>query len=143
MVRGGDSMMHVNKGVIALRLDGVDNTTIYNTVIKNICNVGKMFQKVLNPNIKFLSSNTENVFTYTGNDAYGIVCNNLNEATIDNIKITNLNSENGSTYKCLLMNGTQNITIERIEDEQKKASTKNENYSIVVQESCKKFIIKG
>jgi len=54
-----------------------------------------------------------------------------------------LNSENGSTYKCLLMNGTQNITIERIEDEQKKASTKNENYSIVVQESCKKFTIKG
>jgi len=143
MVRGGDSMIHVNKGVIALRLDGVDNTTIYNTVIKNICNIGKMFQKVLNPKVKFLSSNTENVFTYTGNDAYGIVCNNLNEATIDNIKITNLNSENGSTYKCLLMNGTQNITIERIEDEQKKASTKNENYSIVVQESCKKFTIKG
>lgn len=143
LIRGGDAMLHVNKGVIALRLDTVDNVKIYNTVIKNICNVGLIFQKILNPNIKFLSSNTENIFTYTGNDAYGIIANNVNQGLIDNIKIVNLDSLNGSTYKCLLMNGTKNFTIDNIEDEQKKQSSKNENYSIVVQESCKNFTIKG
>ena len=143
MVRGGDSMMHVNKGVIALRLDSVYNVNISNFSIKNICNVGTIYQTILSPNTKFLSSNTENIFTYTGNDSYGIVANNVEKASFGNIKITNLESENGSTYKCLLMNGTNNISIEKIHDEQKEPSTKNENYSIVVQESCSNFSIKG
>ena len=146
IMRGGDGMFHVNKGVMALKLDGVKDVKIENVLVKNVANNGELLRKFENDNITFLESNTEHVKHYSGNFCYGILVNQVNTIKMEGLEFHSIFSKWSKAFGLLLMNKTENVSIEKIKDDNEEKSRKiipNSDYcSIIVQSSCKNFMLK-
>ena len=152
-LRGGDGMFHVNKGNIALKLDGVHHTTISDLTIENVSNEGQPLKQLEHKNVKFVHSNTEDFNSYTGNDSYGIVVNNCKHLDMKNLSFHPILSTSGRAFGLFIMNQTKDFQIQNIKSEKEDSSKKRKdgslpldissNYSsIIIQKSCSNFIIK-
>ena len=132
---GGDGMAHVNKGVIALRMDGIKNCNLQDIIIKDISNESE--ELIHKDNL--ILSNVENFTKYTGNDTYGIIWNTISNGTLNNLCLKNINTNFGNSYGFLCMNNSKDITLSTIKDSD---SDSKEHFSIVIQNTCSNFEIK-
>lgn len=107
---GRDIMLHINKGVISCRLDGINSSRIENLNIENISNISKR-----NPIIEnLIFSNMEDVVEYSGNDTIGLCINNCYDIQGKHINIENILSEKGTVYGILVMNHSKHVYFDYI-----------------------------
>ena len=132
---GGDGMAHVNKGVIALRMDGIKNCNLQDIIIKDISNES---EELIHKN-NLILSNLENFTKYTGNDTYGIIWNTISDSRLDNLCLKNINTNFGNSCGFLCMNNSKNFVVSSIKDSD---SDSKEHFSIVVQNTCSNFEIR-
>jgi hypothetical protein len=162
-LRGGDGMFHVNKGNIALKLDGVHDVMVSDLMIENVSNEGQPLKQLEEKNVKFVHSNTEDFNSYTGNDSYGIIVNNCKHLDMKNLCFHPILSTCGRAFGLFIMNQTNDFQIENIQNENdnflekkndgsspldissnnREVNNREVNYSsIIIQKSCSNFIIK-
>ena len=130
---GRDIMIHINKGVIGLRLDSLKCVTMESITLTNIENIA--LHQIDNTQHLISAMVEDNLKEYAGNDTLAITFSNVNHAKIEKIKIENVLSNAGTAYGILIMNGSQNICSQ---NNTINLSEKNKkNCGILVQDSCK------
>jgi len=103
----GDSMFHVNKGVIGLRLEGVKHLTVKRLKIYKIQNFGRLGNEKLK--CKFHDDQKEQY--YMGAQAIGINISACQDVLMKKFKIGKVYSENGEAIGINVMNNSQNIRL--------------------------------
>jgi len=109
----GDTMFHVNKGVLGLRIDGANSIELDNNVISDISNDGNKGSDIAGHYIKSHPDQGKMV-GYHGSNTYGIVCSAVNNMIINNTCATNINSSHGSAFGIALQNDTCNCKLKNI-----------------------------
>ena len=134
---GRDIMIHVNKGVIGLRLDSLKCVTIQNITLNNIENIAS--HQIENTEYLISAMVEDNLKEYTGNDTLALSCSNVNHAKFEKIQIENVLSRTGTAYGILMMNGSKHICSK---NNKINLSEKNKkNCCILIQDSCKDITI--
>ena len=133
---GRDLMLHINKGVISCRLDGLNGTRIEKLSIENISNISGR-----NPEIEnLIFSNMEDVKEYTGNDTIGLLLNNCYDTQGKKISVNNVYSERGTVYGIIIMNDSKHVYLD---DVSLKIGVRNrKQYGAVIQDSVEDVFIK-
>ena len=117
----GDSMFHVNKGVMGYRIDGASTICLNNCSATNIENIGAKGSELCGA---YTASHPATVGTkcigYTGADTHGAVFNAINDAKITNFTVNNVVSGNACAHGINIQNGSlsscfTNIVISDIE----------------------------
>lgn len=133
---GRDIMIHVNKGVMALRLDSLNRVVLEGIVIQDIENIAA--HTVENKDSLIPAMMEDSLKEYKGNDTLAVSCSNINNGKFKNISIQNIFSKFGTAYGILLMNQCENIDSSfnkiMIGENQK-------NCGILVQDSCKNITV--
>lgn len=129
---GRDIMIHINKGVIAVRIDGVNIVDFEKLIIHDIYNIS---DKIILSNS--YSENMEDVNTYVGNDTLGLCLNNTYDTKINNVTIKNIYSKQGTAYGTVVMNDSKHIYLNQIKTCMNESlETRNKvQYGIVIQDS--------
>ena len=91
----GDSMFHVNKGLIALKIDNTIDSNIKDINIQNIKNIGNDGNNICGNIESYFSHPKATNFGYNGDDVYGITLAGSKNVNIENISINNIISLNG------------------------------------------------
>lgn len=138
---GRDVMIHINKGVIGLRLDGVNIVDIQKLYIENIQNIST---DIVPNNSNLIQSNMEDNTKYVGNDTVSFCLNNVYNVKVNEIEINDIYSKSGSTFGILIMNDSQYVLLNQIIMElHKNLEQKNKTqYGIIVQDSSKNVNIR-
>ena len=98
----GDSMFHVLKGSVGLRMDGVENFSVENCAIDSIVNTGYLGNDVHEGSYK-MSHDLQVRPYYHGADTYGMSIAHCKNGRVGYVKISNIVSYNGqSRGLCLL-----------------------------------------
>lgn len=120
----GDSMFHVNKGTIGLRLEGANSAIINNLNISNISNIGNQGSTLKNG---YVSSHpaSNNMVGYHGNNTYGMISCAINDVEFNNINIDNIESETGSATGSAYVFESMNFNIENMTIKNIKSSVNN------------------
>lgn len=136
---GRDIMIHVNKGVIAIRIDGVNIVDMDSVAIDNICNISN---KVITSNS--YTENMEDVTNYVGNDTIGLCLNNTYDIKTNRISIKNIYSRIGTSYGTIVMNNSKHVNLNGIKVNMNESLEKQNKiqYGIVVQDSSENVNIK-
>jgi len=133
---GRDIMLHINKGVISCRLDGINSSRIEKLNIENISNISKENPKIEN----LIFSNMEDVVEYSGNDTIGLCINNCYDLKGKNITVENILSEKGTVYGIIIMNHSKHVYFDNIS---LKIGFKNKKqYGITLQDSVEDVFVK-
>ena len=133
---GRDIMLHVNKGVISCRLDGINLSRIDGLTIDNISNISKK-----NPKIESLIfSNMEDIKEYSGNDTIGLCINNCFNLQGKNISVENILSKKGTVYGILIMNHSKHVYFDDIC--LNIGFTNKKQYGAIIQDSVEDVFIK-
>lgn len=130
---GRDIMIHVNKGVIAVRLDSLSNVRMQNVNIQQIENIAN--HQVLNTEYLVSAMMEDSLNEYKGNDTLALTCSNVKEGHFENITIEKIISKHGTAYAILMMNHCENIQshYNRINI----GKENKQNCGILIQDSCK------
>lgn len=116
----GDSMFHVNKGVIGYRIDGASTLCMVNCSSNQIENVGPKGSELCGA---YVASHPATVGTncvgYSGADSFGAVFNAVNDVKVSNFAITNVEAGSGCAHGLYVQNGSlssqfQNVTIDGV-----------------------------
>lgn len=116
----GDSMFHVNKGVMGYRIDGASTLCMVNCAANNIENIGHKGSLLCG---SYIASHNNTIGTncigYTGADTFGAVFNAINDAKIYNFNVTNIETGNGCAHGVQVQGGSlssqfQNINIDTV-----------------------------
>lgn len=134
---GRDIMIHVNKGVIGLRLDSLKCVNLQNIKLHSIQNIAS--HTIENTDYLISAMVEDTLKEYTGNDTLAISCSNVNHGKFEKINIENVLSKAGTVYGILIMNGSKHI---RSQNNTINLSDKNDkNCCILIQDSCKDITI--
>jgi hypothetical protein len=90
----GDSMFHVNKGVIGMRLDAAKNINVSDSSVMGITNLGKAGSDICGPYVKSHTGAT--LEGYGGAVVRGINIAGAAKVTISNTSVEDLTSESGT-----------------------------------------------
>jgi len=106
----GDSMFHVNKGVLGFKVDGVNRLFMHNCQVTNIENQGAQGSDLCGA---YLASHPSqgSMVGYTGAKAFGILLTGVNDGTLINSHVSNVTSKYSSAFGFGLQNDCQNIDI--------------------------------
>lgn len=106
-IGNGDTMFHVNKGVIGIRCDGVDTCVIRSTIIYDVINKSPPGSEKPGP---YKGSEDGGHFKqsplmigYTGADAYGIVLSCCKNVGMKKCDISKVSTESGSAWGVKIM----------------------------------------
>lgn len=136
---GRDIMLHVNKGVIGLRIDGINSIRIENLSLENIKNISSR----VSPNIKnLIFSNMEDLKEYTGNDTIGCCINNCHDIQGKECSIENLISNNGTTYGMIIMNLSKHVYFDNLSLSIDKTESNKKQYGVTIQDSVEDVFVK-
>lgn len=129
---GRDIMIHVNKGVIAVRIDGVNIIDINDLIIYDVCNISN--KVIISDTYK---ENMEDVTNYVGNDTIGLCLNNTYDTKIHNVSIKNIFSQKGTAYGTIVMNNSKHVNLQGIKTNMNESLEKHNKiqYGIVIQDS--------
>ena len=138
LVRGGDSMMHVNKGSFGLRIDGCANVRTKNIKICHIINEGdcipevevKRLEEIFKVETDMLDANLEGTTKYTGCNSFGIIISNSNCVRIC-CSVGSIKSTYGYSRGIVIQNGSKNVKV--------KSTIKNSNIGVMIGSSCKQI----
>lgn len=136
---GRDIMIHINKGVIAVRIDGVNIIDVNNLIIYDVCNISN---KVISSDT--YKENMEDVTNYVGNDTIGLCLNNTYDTKINNVSIKNIFSQKGTAYGTIVMNHSKHINIQGVQINMNESLEKHNKiqYGIVIQDSSENVNLK-
>lgn len=128
----GDSMFHVNKGLIALKIDNTENSKIEYIDIHDIKNIGNDGNKICGNIETYFSHPKVTNFGYNGDDVYGITLAGSINVNIENILINNIISFNGDVRGLdiltdSMLNVVDNITITEL----KSMSMSHESINVI------------
>lgn len=111
----GDSMFHVNKGVIGYRIDGASTLCISNCSANNIENIGQSGSNLCG---SYITSHPATEGThcvgYTGSDCFGAVFNAVNDNKVANFNISNVVSANGCAHGIVVQNESVSSTFQDV-----------------------------
>lgn len=108
----GDTMFHVNKGVIGMRIDGVNNLKMDNCSVTRIANEGDLGSDLCGA---YTTSHPAATGTgYGGARTFGVVMNAVNDVTVSNLQLCDIESVNSSAYGLAVQNGSINSTFENV-----------------------------
>lgn len=106
-----DSMNHVMKGVVAVRLDGVAHTFVKNVQIRYIRNAGFLGTESFCGHYVFSNDNQIRK-GYHGGDVFGVTLCCSDHVYFKGILIKNVTTRNGSAYGMRLMNHSRQISVD-------------------------------
>lgn len=113
IVCNGDTMFHVDKGVIGIRIDGCNGSKLHNCMVTNIKNYGKIGSRLAGSYIK--SHPLQNsMIGYHGNNTHGVICCAVNDMVVDNLNIIDVYSKTGVSKGFALLNESSNSCLEDI-----------------------------
>ena len=106
----GDSMFHVLKGSVGLRIDGVENFNIEHCSIDSIVNIGYLGDDVHGGSYK-ISHDLQVRPYYHGADTYGMSIAQCRNGSIGETRIRNIVSYNGQCRGLCLLETCKNIDL--------------------------------
>jgi hypothetical protein len=105
IVGNGDTMHHVNKGVMAIRIDGATRIYSSNLTVSNVENQSAKGSMLAGQYVKSMPIQST-VKGYGGTDTYGIVVSASGDGTLVNTQVSNVSSHYGSSHGILIQNGS-------------------------------------
>lgn len=128
MKRDSDSMFHVNRGTVAIRLCNTENALLNNVIIKNTNAIGShgSFQTLPSEQPSIKNSNTivykdskdgghplqGKMIGYCGADSRGISISACDKVVLKNVEIDTIRAEEGSAIAIDLMNNSTNVEFQ-------------------------------
>jgi hypothetical protein len=113
IICNGDSMFHVNKGAIGVRIDGCNTVNLNNCSVTNISNIGESGSLLSGEYIKSHPGQGK-MIGYGGSKSYGIIFSAVNDMTCDNLNIDTVISKNGTAIGVVVQNESYNCKIENL-----------------------------
>lgn len=110
-----DSMLHVNKGVMAFRIDGAQNVLLRNTSINRIKNLGLAGSKLCGRYLKYKSHPKATLQGYGGSVVRGYSFAGSENVMMVNAKIDGLRSANGLVCGIDVFTDSHNFRLRNIE----------------------------
>ena len=110
----GDSMFHVVKGTIGIRIDGANNLCMLDCGVSNVLNTGLLGSELAGPYVQSHPSQGSKLIGYQGTKCYGITFAAVNNLYIENLQIFNIESINGSAHGVAIMNESQNCSFNNL-----------------------------
>lgn len=114
IICNGDSMFHVVKGTIGIRIDGANNLCMLDCGISNVTNNGALGSLLAGNYVKSHTSQGTKLIGYQGTKCYGITFAAVNNVTSENLQVFNIESLNGSAYGIAVINESQNCTFNNV-----------------------------
>lgn len=136
---GRDIMLHVNKGVIGLRLDGINATRMENISIENINNISSSSS---DNSKNLILSNMEDLKEYTGNDTIACCINNCQDIQGKLFTIENIISKNGTSYGMIIMNLSKHVYIDNLDLNINSTNNNKKQYGVIIQDSVSDVFVK-
>lgn len=109
----GDSMNHMNKGLLGFKLDGVKNMLMNNCRVVDIETHGRMGSDICGPYDTSHSKQTATV-GYSGANIRGFSLAACCNVEMNFCKADGVYSVNGRAYGCHIFNGSQNVSINNL-----------------------------
>ena len=112
LVSSIDSMNHIAKGAFGIRLDATDEAHLQNVNISNISNtsiLGQTYNRVP------YNYDNETLPGYKGCQTHGVSICNSSEIIGKGVNISNIHSDNGNCYGVRILNGSNNVEIDKID----------------------------
>lgn len=109
----GDSMHHVIKGLIGIKIDCCDNLKIENCFLNNIINYGNL-GSYKDGNYQISHNRQKYSKGYLGCLCRGISIHNCKDVDIKDTHIDVVKSRNGSTIACDIFNQSINVSIDNL-----------------------------
>jgi len=120
-----DSMLHLTKGCIGYRLDGVKSFFLRKCSLSYLVNYGYLGSDICGQYL--LSHDKQERPGYHGADTTGINLSNCSNGEFFDIKLTNLHSHNGETRGIRFINGCHHLVFNNVHIENLKAGHCLEN----------------
>jgi hypothetical protein len=109
-----DSMFHVNKGTIGMRIDGANNLCMLDCGISNVLNTGLQGSSLAGNYVESHATQGSKLIGYQGTKCYGISLSAVNNVTVENLQVFNVESVNGSAHGVVVMNESQNCSFNNL-----------------------------
>ncbi len=94
----GDSMFHVNKGVIAFKMDAAENVRLTNTSVDGLVNLGSAGTGLCGNYLNGVSHPAATLYGYGGSTVRGYSFSGTHGATLQSATIEGLRTEYGSAF---------------------------------------------
>jgi hypothetical protein len=107
----GDSMFHVNKGVIGLRVDGANTLSLSDCSISNIENVGESGSLLCGAYEQSHPAQNSTLVGYTGAQTFGVTLSAVNNVSMKNLQITNVSSANSRSVGIMIQSASTNTEV--------------------------------
>ena len=141
-----DNMMHVNKGTIAFKMDGVTGLEINDVTAENVIATGQ-----LGFDGDYIQGSSRDTLTgYQGAAAYGFTFSGSSDVVVNDASVDHLSSDFGSSYGFASpLQNTTNIAFNDVEFENISASglptigpnAAGQAFDFLVSEACLKFLL--
>lgn len=109
-----DTMFHVNKGMIGLRIDGGNDICIINCGISNVSNDGNLGSTLPGAYVKSHKDTGDKLIGYQGAKTFGAVLSACNNVIIRNLNISGITSTHGSACGLSIRNGSTNMDAKNV-----------------------------
>ena len=136
---GRDIMLHINKGVIGLRIDGINSTRIENISIENITNISSSSSQDIK---NLILSNMEDLKEYTGNDTIACCINNCHDLQGKSFFIENIISKSGTSYGMIIMNLSKHVYIDNLNLNINSTNNNKRQYGVIIKDSVSDVFVK-
>lgn len=113
IICNGDTMFHVNKGTIGIRMDGCNGALLDNCMVTNIVGEGALGSTLAGNYIKSHPLQT-NMIGYHGNNVYGAILCAVNDVTINNLNVIDIDSSTGYAKGLAILNESTNCTVSNL-----------------------------
>ncbi len=107
----GDSMFHVNKGVIGFKIDGANGMCLNNVTVSDILNSGEV-GSLLCGNYQLSHPAQGSLLGYQGDKTYGMTVSGVNDLISYHLNVADVESVNSSSTGIILQNESYNLHLE-------------------------------
>jgi hypothetical protein len=111
IVCNGDTMHHVNKGMIGMRFEGVHKLYLNRCSVKNVSNSGEKGSLLCGPYVNSISGQNLSMVGYQGAKAYGIIMCATETVKAKDTHIENIESKKSSAFGLTIMNDPTHISF--------------------------------
>ena len=111
LICNGDSMFHVDKGVIGFKIDAAINVLLFNTSVRNMKNLGKVGSTICGNYLNTISHPAATLTGYGGTKVRGYTFSGSKNIVSINSYVSNMSSKSGSAISIDVLTNSKNIFI--------------------------------
>ena len=149
VLRNCDSMGHINKGVMGVRLGSIMSCNVNNLSVDKVVNYGKKsknrYDYIHEYNIykeTYIEHGVSGISNITGSYSTGIIASSINSSVFNNIDISNIISKNSHSIGLFINNESENVTVKNININKILSNNKlNDSATLLVDENTKNIYI--